>query len=77
MVTRQLSAGSAQQTHQAPVRRLQINSKFDYNNSMFKVVSADEHQGVQAVCVWGELLGQEIHFENLGEVLELVNQKRG
>jgi hypothetical protein len=28
-------------------------------------------------CVWGELVGQEIHFENLGEVLELVNQKRG
>jgi hypothetical protein len=38
-------------TPQAPVRRLQINSKFDYNKSMFKVVSADEHQGIQAVCV--------------------------
>jgi hypothetical protein len=45
-LTGQFSAGATQQTPQAPVRRQQINSKFDYNNSMFKVVRADEHQGI-------------------------------
>ncbi len=44
---------------------------------MYKVLSVDAHQGVHAMCVWGQQIGEEIYFQDLGQVLELINKKRG
>ena len=74
---RQLSANIApQQTPRTEVQSVRLNSKFDYNNSLFKVSGATENGAIRAVCVWGEQKGEELTFDT-AEVVELVNRKRG
>ncbi len=65
-----------QQQDEEATRSIRLNSRFDYNNSLFKVVSAS-NQGVEALCLWGESKGQTMVFPSVNEVLQLVNQKRG
>jgi hypothetical protein len=73
----QLSAHIApQQMPQAEVQNVRINSKFDYNNSLFKVLGTTKNGAFRAVCVWGEQKGEEFTFDTT-EVVELVNRKRG
>ncbi len=55
---------------------IRLNSRFDYNNNLFKVISASG-QGVEALCLWGESMGETVVFPTINEVLQLVNQKRG
>mmetsp|Transcript_16997 Transcript_16997/g.24214 ORF Transcript_16997/g.24214 Transcript_16997/m.24214 type:complete len:214 (+) Transcript_16997:733-1374(+) len=55
---------------------LRINSKFDFRNSVYSVVREEDDGKILTVCVWGEQKGEELRFENAGEVLELVRRKR-
>jgi hypothetical protein len=68
---------SSQPIVQADVRQVRINSKFDYNNGTYKVVNTAEQKGVPAVCIWGEQRGEGVLFDDINEVLLLVNRKRG
>jgi hypothetical protein len=57
-------------------RSIRLNSRFDYNNNLFKVISASD-QGVEALCLWGESKGETLVFPSINEVLQLANEKRG
>jgi hypothetical protein len=57
------------------MEEIRINSKFDYNNGSYKVISSNE-EGVRAICIWGEQRGKELIFENINEVVALVVAKR-
>ncbi len=57
-------------------RPLCLRSKFDYNNNMFKVISANIGTGVVARCIWGDQKGVEVTFY-FDEALHLVNLKQG
>jgi hypothetical protein len=57
-------------------RTLCINSKFDNNYNIFKVIETSDTFGVRFVCIWGERKGQEVFFQDINEVINLVNIKR-
>jgi hypothetical protein len=54
---------------------VRINSRFDYNGSLFKVVAADGNDQVQATCLWGEQVGMQLTLP-LDVVRGLVKRKR-
>jgi hypothetical protein len=66
----------AQQQGEDATRSIRLNSRFDYNNNLFKVISVSD-QGVEALCLWGESKNETVVFPLINEVLQLVNQKRG
>jgi hypothetical protein len=66
---------SSRPVMQEATEEIRINSKFDYNNGTYKVISFNE-EGVRAICIWGEQRGQELIFENINEVVALVVAKR-
>jgi hypothetical protein len=72
----QLAQRVPQITPQQQPRAIRINSRFDYNNSLYKVISATA-DGIQALCLWGDSQGQTVLFADIEEVVQLVNEKRG
>ena len=54
---------------------VRINSRFDYNGSLFKVVAADGNDQVQATCLWGGQVGMQLTLP-LDVVRGLVKRKR-
>jgi hypothetical protein len=56
---------------------LRINSKFDYNGNVCKVLSVNSDGMVLTSCLWGPHAGEEITFDSVEEVARLVNLKRG
>jgi len=52
---------------------LQINSKFDYNGNVCKVVLVHDNGTVLTSSVWGSRKGEEIIFNSIEQVLQLVN----
>jgi hypothetical protein len=56
---------------------LRINSKFDYQGNVCKVVSVNSNGSVCTCSLWGPQKGDEIIFNSVREVLQLVNAKRG
>jgi hypothetical protein len=66
---------SSRPVMQEATEEIRINSKFDYNNGTYKVISFNE-EGVRAICIWGEQRGQELIFENINEVVALEVAKR-
>lgn len=54
---------------------VRINSRFDYNGSLFKVVAVDNNEQCLAVCLWGQQVGIQLTFP-LELVSGLVKRKR-
>ena len=59
------------------ISSLRVNSKFDYNGNLFKVVSVSHDGNVLTTCLWGPQSGENITFHSVEEVARLVNLKRG
>jgi hypothetical protein len=50
-----------QQPGTEATRSIRLNSQFDYNNNLFKVISASD-QGVEALCLWRVSKGETLVF---------------
>jgi hypothetical protein len=74
--SRQLPLRPTAQRSEISTQIVQLNSRFDYNGSLFKVASIDDNQQVSAVCLWGQQVGIQLTFP-LELVRELVSDKRG
>jgi hypothetical protein len=60
-----------------PISTLKVNSKFDYDGNVCKVVSVSPDQTVLALSLWGPRKGEDIVFNTVEEVVNFVNAKRG
>ena len=56
---------------------LRINSKFDCNGNVCKIVVVHDNGTVLTSSVWGPRKGEEIIFNSTEGVLSLVNRKKG
>jgi len=54
---------------------VRINSRFDYNGLLFKVVGVGGNDQVLATCLWGEQVGMQLTLP-LDLVVGLVKRKR-
>jgi hypothetical protein len=71
----QLSAYPIEQQAVLPVARtLLITAKFDYHG---RVVEANGNDGVCCQCIWGEQKEVELVFQDINEVIHLVNLQQG
>ena len=73
---RELHLCPAAQPRPVLTQAIRINSRFDYNGSLFKVASVDENNQVRAVCLWGQQVGIQLTFP-LELVIEMVSKKCG
>jgi hypothetical protein len=60
-----------------PISTLKVNSKFDYDGNVCKVVSVNPDRTVLALSLWGPRKGEDIVFNTVEEVVNFVNAKRG
>jgi hypothetical protein len=60
-----------------PISMLRVNSKFDYEGNVCKVVSVNPDGTVLTLSVWGPRTGEEIMFNTTKEVVNLVSAKGG
>jgi hypothetical protein len=60
-----------------PISMLRVNSKFDYEGNVCKVVSVNPDGTVLTLSVWGPRTGEEIMLNTTKEVVNLVSAKGG
>ncbi len=74
-LSKQLAARlPTENTNAQPSSSIRLNSRFNYNNNLYKIVQATD-QGIEALCLWGENQGQMAVFPETNQVIDLVNKK--
>jgi hypothetical protein len=59
-----------------PISMLRVNSKFDFDGIVCKVDSVNSDRTVLALSLWGPRKGEDIVFNTIEEVVNVVNAKQ-